>query len=128
MFKFSTLSGVTALVALILFTILLVAPQLIFLLFAVEGNDAAYFISRRAAMLFLGIALIAYTSRNAVHSTSRQAICLGLGSAMLALFVLGAFELFRGFVGVGILPALVTELAIGSSYLAIWFSNRHKST
>lgn len=126
MFKFSTISILSASVSFVLFVLLLVFPQPIYSLFNVEGNASAYFFTRRAALLFLGLAIIAFLSRNALHSTSRQAICLGIGMTMLTLCLLGAIEYFRGFVGVGIFAAMAGELVIAIGYLYTYFTHRNK--
>ena len=75
-------------------------------------------------MLFLGYAILSYLIRNAQHSDARQAVALGICVSMLSLALLGIFELFRGFTGIGILPAIITELFIAVSYFSIWFSHR----
>ena len=89
------------------------------MLFEVEGNASAYFLARRAAMLFLGYAVMAYTVRNAERSHARQAIILGIGTAMLSLFILGGVELVRGFAGFGILLAMVAELLLAVAYFSL---------
>jgi hypothetical protein len=122
--SFKRLSTVTAAIALTLFFLLLFTPEIIFMLFQVEGNESAFFISRRAAMLFLGIAVFSWLGRNALDSDSRQAICIGMSVSMLALAVLGVMEFARNFVGMGILGAVVTELALGMAYFQIWNSNK----
>ncbi len=124
MFKFKTVSMVTAVAALVLCVILLSVPEVIFELFNVDDNSSAFFFGRRAAMLFLGIAVLSWVGRNASHSESRQAICLGLATSMLALAILGIFEYLRGFAGVGILLAVITEVCLFSMYFKIWLSNK----
>ncbi len=94
------------------------------MLFEIDGNESAYFISRRAAMLFLGFAVISYFSRNAQNTDTRQSILLGLALSMFGLAILGAFEFARGFAGVGIFLAVGTELFLAVSYGSIWLSSR----
>lgn len=124
MFKFKTVSMITAVVALVLCVILLSVPEVIFELFNVDDNSLAFFFGRRAAMLFLGISVLTWVGRNASHSESRQAICLGLATSMLALAILGFFEYLRGFAGVGILLAVITEVCLFVMYFKIWLSNK----
>jgi hypothetical protein len=124
MVSYKILSTVTAVIALTLFFLLLFMPEIIFLLFQVQGNESAFFISRRAAMLFLGIAVFSWIGRNALHSESRQAICIGMSVSMLALAVLGVIEYARNFVGIGIFIAVVTEVALGVAYFQIWNSKK----
>ncbi len=122
-FNYKSVSTVTAVIAFILFLILLVAPVSIFMLFQVQGNESAFFISRRAAMLFLGIASFLWLGRNAIHSELRQAICVGMSLSMFALATLGIFEFVRGFVGIGIFAAVSTETIICFAYYRIWKNN-----
>lgn len=126
MMSFKVLNTITACISLILFVVLLCSPELIFWLFGVEGNESAYFIARRAAMLFLGFAVIAYFSRHAKHSEERQVIILGFTCLMFGLSALGTFEFVRGFVGVGIFLAISAELPLAMLYGSLWLSSRKK--
>lgn len=128
MFKFSTLSIISASVAFALFIFLLAFPMPIYRLFGVEDNASAYFFTRRAAFLFLGFALIAFFSRNAEHSQSRQAICLGIGSSMLTLCLLGAVEYFRGFAGTGVFVAMIGELGLAIGYFYTYLMHRNQNS
>ena len=125
MIQFKNVSSITALIWFVLFIVLLVTPQVIFILFNIQEHESAIFLSRRAAMLFLGLSIIIWASRNSVHSDTRQAICIGAAVSMLALAVLGTIEYLRSFVGLGIFLAVVTEVAIGTAYLKIWFDNKN---
>jgi hypothetical protein len=75
--KFKMVSVITAVIALTLCLVLLLKPEVIFMLFSIDENSAAFFVGRRAAMLFLGISVITWVGRNASHSESRLAVCLG---------------------------------------------------
>ena len=110
MISFKHLNMITACISFTLFVLLLFIPELIFWLFEVSADEAAYFISRRAAMLFLGLAMIVYFSRHAKNSEERQAIILGVACSMFGLAALGLFEYVRGFVGLGIFLAISAEL------------------
>lgn len=121
MVDFDKLSVVTAVISSILFVILLFYPEVVFWLFSVAESESGEFIARRAAMLFLGIAVLSWFVRSAADSEARQAICLGIGVSMLSLAVVGLFELTRGFAGIGILLAIAVELVLGLSYFRIWF-------
>jgi hypothetical protein len=125
MIKFKIVSVITAVIAFILSMVLILTPELLFILFNIEENSSAFFIGRRAAMLFLGISVFTWVGRNAFHSESRQAICLGLTISMLALAVLGITEYLRGFAGIGILLAVITEAVLALLYFKIWFSYKN---
>ena len=120
--KFKIVSVITAVIALTLCLVLLLRPEVIFMLFSVDESSSAVFIGRRAAMLFLGISVITWVGRNASHSESRQAICLGLAISMLSLALLGTIECLRGFAGLGIALAVITEAILALLYFKIWFS------
>jgi len=124
MIEYRVLNLITSVISIILFISLLFFPEPIFMLFEIYGNESAYFISRRAAMLFLGFAVIFYFSRNAKNTDTRQSILLGLTLSMFGLAILGVFEFMRGFAGVGIFLAVGTELFLAVSYGSIWLSSR----
>ncbi|TMO69057.1 hypothetical protein [Pseudoalteromonas aurantia] len=122
MIKFKIVSVITSVIALTLCLVLLIAPEVIFMLFNIDENSSAFFIGRRTAMLFLGISVITWVARNAPHSDSRQAVCLGLVISMLSLALLGTIEYLRGFSGLGISLAVITETILAVLYFKIWFS------
>ena len=123
MINYSQLTRLTAVITFILFLILLLAPEVIFILFQIPSHESAGFISRRAAMLFLGIATFSWVARNAAPSETRQALCLGLSLSMLSLAALGIAEFVRGFAGLGIFLAILTETFLGMAYFTIWKEN-----
>lgn len=125
MIKFKVVSVITAVIAFVLCVVLILFPEVIFMLFNIDENSSAFFIGRRAAMLFLGISVFTWAGRNASHSESRQAICLGLTISMLALALLGITEYLRGFAGIGILLAVITEGILALLYFKIWFSYKN---
>lgn len=124
MIKFRTLSTITAIVTCVLFLVLLLLPEIVFILFQIPENSSAFFISRRAAMLFLGIAVFSWLGRHSLHSELRQAICAGLSISFLSLAALGLFELIRGYSGIGIGLAIVTESILGLAYSRVWLDNK----
>ena len=124
MLSFKNVSLAMVALAGVLFALLLLAPDLIFFIFNIEGSEAARLLSRRAAMLFLGLAIIAYFGRNAEHSSMRQAVCLGLAASMFGLALTGTYEFVRGYAGGGILLAVVAEIGFGAAYARIWANNR----
>jgi TM2 domain-containing membrane protein YozV len=117
--SFKTLNFITFSISIILSIVLLFFPKVIFLLFGIEGNGSAYFISRRAAMFFIGYAVICYFSRNIEPSESRQSISLGIALSMLGFAILGIFEFLRGFAGVGIFLAVSVELFLSVCYFTV---------
>ncbi|TMO63508.1 hypothetical protein CWC19_19095 [Pseudoalteromonas aurantia] len=63
MIKFKIVSVITAVISLILWLVLMIEPEVIFMLFDIDKNSSAFFIGRRAAMLFLGISVITWIAR-----------------------------------------------------------------
>lgn len=124
MITFKIISTFTALLSFILFLILLFFPESIFILFQIEGSSSAVFVSRRASMLFLGIAALTWSGKNAVHTASRQSVCMGMATCMVGMGIIGTFEFVKGNTGIGIVPAILTEWLVGASYFRIWFVNR----
>ncbi len=118
--NFKILSYFTFGLSAVLSILLLFFPNVIFFIFGLEGNATADFISRRAAMLFLGYAVIAFFSRNSPPSDSRQAITLGIALSMLGLAILGLFEFARGFAGLGSLLPICTEFLLSLAYFSVW--------
>lgn len=108
-----------------LFIVLLFYPALIYWVFALPESDSASFVLRRAAMLFLGLAVISWLIRDSSHSEARQAVCIGCSVAMLSLAVLGGVEYFRSAAGAGIWLAVVAELFLGASFFQIWIRSRN---
>jgi len=53
MLEFKNISIITAAITLILCVILVLSPEVIFLIFDIEESSSAFFIGRRAAMLLL---------------------------------------------------------------------------
>ena len=123
MIAYKTLSVITASLCITLAIFLLLIPEPIFLVFGIAGNASAYFISRRASMLFVGYAVIALLSRNEPPSASRQSISLGIGVSMTGFAATGLFELLRGVAGLGMLLPMLVELFLAFSYFSIWSRN-----
>lgn len=124
MFEFKNISITTSMITMLLCLVLMLAPELIAFIFAIDASESAFFIGRRAAMLFLGLSVMSWMGRNAVHSESRQATCLGLTIAMFGLAILGVTEFMRGYTGPGIFLAVATEIVIASLFLKVWLTNR----
>ena len=75
--------------------------------------------ARRAAMLFLGVAVVTFLSRETPPSQLRANLCLGLAIMMAGLTAVGVFEFIRGAVGLGIWLAIVTEISFALAYFKL---------
>lgn len=120
MLSFKQLNLLTLLLSVVLGSILIGYPAVIFKLFSIDGNASAYFISRRAAMFFVGYAVICYASREIGPSQGRRAISLGIAVSMLCFALLGLAEFVRGFAGQGIFLAIGAESLLALSYFQVW--------
>lgn len=80
------------------------------------------FLARRAAMLFLGIAILSFLARDAPASILRNAIAIAFAVMLLGLAATGLYEYARGYAGPGIWIAIVTEVAFA---VAFWRSLAH---
>jgi hypothetical protein len=127
MMTFKKINMLNFIVCAFLFLLLLFYQAPIFLLFDIKGNETAYFICRRAAMLFGGFAVISFFTRDLQSSIIRQGVSAGFAFAMGGLALMGTIEFIRGFAGGGIIVAAAGELFLAVSYCYIWFSDR-KST
>jgi hypothetical protein len=125
MIKFKTITTITAILSFILFIFALFFPELLAMLFQIEGNEAAYFVARRTSILFIGLAILLWLIRNSSHSSSIQAVCAGMSFLWIGLAILGSIEFLRGYAGIGIIPPIIMESLLGISYFKLWLNNRH---
>ena len=123
---FRTLISISAALALTLSVLLLVVPGPIFALFSVTTDASGDFVARRAAALFLGVAVTSFLARDLAPSPGRSAIAAGVAVMMLALALLGTVEFVRGYAGPGIFLAVIAEAALGGSLLMVWMRDRHR--
>ncbi|WP_432448146.1 hypothetical protein [Aliiroseovarius marinus] len=110
------LSTIAAALCAVLAVVLTFAPGLIYWLFQVGAHESAGFMARRAAMLFVGLGLIAWLGRDAAPSDLRRAICTGFAIMMAGLGLLGTVEFLRGFAGPGIFLAVAAEALFAIAY------------
>lgn len=99
--------------------VLLLVPQVIFWLFGMETDTSGVIISRRAAMLFAGLAFLAWTVRNAPQSAATQAIFYSFAITLAGLAALGCIEFMNGNVGPGIALAVVTETIFAFGFMRL---------
>lgn len=125
--KFKIVSTFTSVLCLYLFYLLFFSAHSFLNDLGIEGTEVTYFISRRAAILMLGISVLMFFARNVPNSSARQAISLSICVTMLGLALSGIYEFNRGFVGSNILGAIVIEVILCSSFFYIWFSDRYKA-
>jgi hypothetical protein len=123
---FKILSCFTALLCSYLFYSLCFSPQSFLLDLGVNGNEAAYFVCRRAGMLMLGISVLMLLARNVPHSQARQAIAISIAVTMFGLALASTYEFARGYVGNAIFGAIVLESILAVSFFYLWVFNYKK--
>lgn len=89
---------------------LLVWPALVHWLFQISSDPATDLMSRRAGVLFAGLAVLIWNARLERDSPLRRNVCLALIIAMGGMALLGSIEFLRGAMGIGVLIAIAVEL------------------
>ncbi|GAA0655156.1 hypothetical protein [Rheinheimera tangshanensis] len=100
------------------------APELMLTQWGVQYSDGAGLVSRRAAALYAGIALMLLLARNAEASKARVALAKGVSLTCLILATLGILEWQSGSATAHILVAVVLEAVLAVAFL---LSNKAKS-
>ncbi|MGB3246265.1 MAG: hypothetical protein WBB25_17150 [Sulfitobacter sp.] len=113
---FRILSFAAAAVTGALCAVLLFVPGVIYWLFQLDSGKDTDVVSRRAAMLFLGLAVICFQSRESPDSAARRAICLGMMVSMTGLATVGLYDFMRGAVGFGIWLAISVEMFFATAF------------
>ena len=106
-----------------LFVCLLVAPDLIYWLFGVASHATADLLAKRAAILFLGLAVLSFMGRNAPPSSLRHAVTVAMATVMGGLMLVGMYEFFSGTAGLGIWLAIGGEALFLGLYLNLLFTD-----
>ena len=104
-----------------LFTCILFMPNFIYWLFGIERNDIADLLARRAAMLFLGLAVLSFLGRNEPSSSLRQVVLKAMSTSMAGLMLSGLYEFFSGTAGIGIWFAIGGEALFLALYLHVLY-------
>ena len=124
--SFDQLCIATAAIWAILALTLQLWPAVIHWLFAISSDVSTDTMSRRAGVLFAGLATIVWSIRNASDSAVRRSVCLGFLVAMGGMASLGMIEFMRGVVGIGIWIAIVVELGFAGLYFHFWQGGAQK--
>ena len=98
------------------------APGFSLAQWGIQTNDVAELVSRRAAALYAGFAVMLYFARHEPPSGTRRAMVLGLIAACLILAALGLFELYSGRAQLSILLVVAIEFILPAAFL---FVDRH---
>jgi len=119
-FRFMAIAS--AIIAAVLTLVYGLMPGQVYAIFSIDdGGPAAEFISRRAAVLFLGYAVLLWALRNAPPSAERRAVCLAAAVMTGVLALLGTAEVLRGFAGPLTWSVIVLEFALMAGFARLWF-------
>lgn len=118
---FRYLATVSALLFFALAAIWLFAPAMLLANWGVvfDGGVTGLLVGRRAAPLYAGIGVALLLARNAPPSPGRTAVVAGFVTTCLLLALLGLGEWAVGHVEVGILPAVLVEVALALGFLFV---------
>lgn len=117
--NFQSVAILVALVCFALASVWMFAPELLLSSWGVEYSSSTVLVSRRAAALFAGIGVMFFTARKAELSVARSALIIGFVTACLILAALGLFEFVSGHATVGILSAVLIEVALALAFLFV---------
>lgn len=117
--NFRNLAIISSLICFTLVAIWMLVPGILLVAWGVEYSYSVGLLGRRSAALFAGIGIMFFLARNAEPSSARSALVIGLAVGSASLAALGGFELATGHAGVGILSAVIVEIALALSCLHI---------
>jgi hypothetical protein len=117
--SFRSLAVLSALVFFALALVWMFAPNVLLSSWGVAFSPAVGLMSRRAAALYAGIAVMLFSARNTEPSPARSALVTGFVVACLTLAALGVFELATGHAGRGIAGALPIEIALSLGFASV---------
>ena len=117
--NFRNLAILTSLVCFVLAVTWTLAPNSLLTVWGIEFSYPVGLVSRRGAALFAGIGVMFFRARNAEPSSARSALISGFVVGCVALAVLGTIELATGHAGLGILSAVLVEVALALALLYV---------
>ena len=120
---FQRLTTLCAALFSLLTLVLLLAPAIIYWLFGIEQNPLGDFMSKRAAMLFVGLATLCWLARTSQTTEVQRLVAAAIGLSMGGMAFLGVYEFIRGNAGVGIWLAIIAETTIATLYARSWLAH-----
>jgi len=114
---FTTISVISAVVALALGGGFLFAPSFMLGQWGLAHEAPAVFVSRRIGAIYLGLAVVFALGRGAAESTLRDALCVGLAVALVLLAGTGMAEARAKRVSSGIAVSIVVEVLLAAGFV-----------
>ncbi|WP_342075673.1 hypothetical protein [Yoonia sp. SS1-5] len=85
--------------------------------YGVAPDSGADFLGRRAAPLFLGLAIVLWACRDLDVGSARDGICLAMAVTWMGIAATGIYEWTIGTASFAILVAAFSEIVIGTLFL-----------
>ncbi len=117
--NFKTLAVLSAGLCFVLANIWMFAPKILLAVWSVPYSESVGLVARRGAALFGAIGTMFFVARNAEISLARYGLIVGFTLGCAALASLGIFELVSGHAGLGILSAVVVEVAFAVAFIIV---------
>lgn len=112
---------------LLLSALLMFFPEIIYWLFGLDQNDLGDFMGKRAAMLFIGFSALCWLSRRTQDIAVQRVVSAAICISMAGMALIGIYEFLRGFAGIGIWFAIITEIAISALSFRTWRIAKHSA-
>ena len=118
--SYKSVATLSSIIAAFLAMAYLVFPSCVLVLFDVPQSSSAHFMSGRAAILFAGLGMIYWFTRDTQHRPTRIAVMKSSAIAMAAMLIFGAWQMARGFAGPSHLVASAVEALYLCAFLFVW--------
>jgi hypothetical protein len=106
----------TAVVGMILFVFLAIAPGAYTATYGVAADVGGIFLGRRASPLFLGLAMVAWLLSDQKDADVQRAVCLSMTFTFVGVAITGLLAFMAGTTSALILGAGVGELLIAAAF------------
>ena len=120
--SFALAARIVSVVCTVLFVILCFFPASYAPTYGVAAHEAAQFTTRRAAPMFIGVAVVLWAAASAPRSPLRDAIAGGVAVMWLAIAATGVVAWGQGVATPAILVAAVLESTLAA---ALWFTRKN---
>lgn len=117
--SFRSLAILSALGFFVLALVWMFAPNAILSSWGVAFSYPVGLVSRRAAALYVGIAVMLFRARNAEPSPTRSALVAGFVVVCLVLAALGVCELVTGHANRNIAGAVFIEVVLALAFVSV---------
>lgn len=117
--NYKILSSVAGGICLTLAAIWMFVPDILLGLWGIGYSASAGIVARRMSGLFLALGYLLFKTRHSPPSPERAALASAFALGCSVLAALGLFELVSGRAGVGILSAVLVEIALAAAFIKL---------